>query len=583
MNFLPNSSTTPAIDVFTDSPNRVASSPINPGTGPTKIPLYQKKSAKNRWLVGLGVIGLITAVIGLAVTLQLSRQGQDLGKKAAPATTLTLQTSDTSVTLNQVFSVNINTDTGANVVKALDISLTYDPTVLQLQDVTKGTWLEKSTVAIKKIDQTKGEALIGLVIYPTEQPNYVTGTGTSAVATFKALKASPSTSIKFDRTFSVAGAANEHQNVVSNYNDLILSVAEELGPPIDTEANFIVYTYEACLPQNSDGKATIILWQPETFTTATAIDVSTQSNFASYASKSTTGATTTSSGWLTTNGTGFRANGLADGQLFVFNPAVSYYFRLHYGSNAVSGVITYQATACAATGGTTNKQCNESCASNSECATNLICSNNKCRRDGNTGNESCVLPPDNGIHRSCNEYCSNTGECGSNYVCWYNQCRNPKDTTQANCKIPLKPGEVEGCNLYCANDGECASGLSCWYNQCRLAQNLTSQTCQVVPTAKPVSANRIYPTATPTPLKVKAKIVIDGQPSPTKAFVMPTSRPTTRPTLIPTMPAKVATKGNSAGFLSAVPAILGIVFIGVVGLIFWPQIKTRISPPKPNS
>ncbi len=539
---------------------------------------------KQVWAFIMALI-LIMGGAGLLTTLQLAQVPQDLSKFAAPATSLSLDVLDDQVKENQVFSVAVVANSGSNVIKAVDIGLTFDPTVLQLQDVTKGPWLANAEVAVKKLDQTNGKALIGLVIPPAASPNYVTGQGTAAIATFKALKPSGGTTIRFTAPETVAGAANEGQNVINNYSDVSFPVMEG---GVSANDSLFAYSYEACIYQGSNGHSMYILWKADAYPSISTIEVSETSNFSAYADKSVAGAKVEASGWSVTDGTNFRSGG----QFFNFNPDVTYYFRVKYDGDKRSGVVSFKPVSCAGTGGTNFQQCNQNCNSNSDCGTNLVCSNNRCRRDGNTGDDKCLLPPDKGIKRACNEYCSDSSECGSGLSCWYNQCRNPKDTTIANCKLPLAPGEVEGCNRYCADTTECSSGLTCWYNQCRLAANLQNNKCQVPRAASTTSTGGVggstattRPTVAPTGKKIVIKGSIDKTPTASPTAVRPTAaivisaKPTVKalPTTLPTARITSQKVGSTFGW---VPGVLGVILLVVIGLIAWPQIRAAMNPPR---
>ena len=543
-------------------------------------------------LVSLGLLGIL--IFGLMAAINLTLQIQDLAKKAAPATTITATTANPVVSEGQIFSVEINVNTDVNIVKAADFGLVYDPTYLQLIEISKGNWLSQANEAIKIIDQAAGKTLFGLVLPRSASPAYITGQGTAVVATFKALRNNPEVKIDFDRALTVVGAANEQQNAIALYIPLSLGITTVVTPP--SENGFIIYSYVACFSQNSDGHSTYCLWKVADYADVKTIEVSEHSDFSQLSSKNVAGATNTLPyGYLLSDGTNFRLGNNSDGAVLSFRPDVTYYFRLNYGLNLKSPIVIYKPPSCAGTGGTSIKQCNEACTNSNECLTNLTCKDNKCRRIGNETNDKCVLPPDGGIHRGCNEYCSNDGECGSGYKCWWNQCRNPRDTTNASCKVDLKPGEVEGCNIYCANDGECATGLKCWWNQCRLAQNTSSNICQLKPTAAPAQNKGdevIYtkPTkksATPTTapratVSAKVKIITDEIPaaSPTFIKLLKTAVLPTQPPVQPTL-AKTGSNNAATNFLNAIPMLLVIIFLALMGLLFGPQVLAMIRAKTP--
>jgi hypothetical protein len=543
-----------------------------------------RAAVKKQLWAFVATLALVLVGAGLLTTIQLAQQNQDISKQAASATSISLSPLENPVKVDQVFTVAVMTNADTSVVKALDISLAFDPTVLQLQDVTKGAWLSQAEVAIKKLDQTNGKAFIGLVIPPTASPNFVTGQGVAAIATFKALKESTSTAVTLNTAETVAGAANEGKNIISNYSNTTLAV---MSKDDTANGNLVIYSYEACIYQGANGHSLYMLWRPDTYPSATAVEVSETSNFSSYGDKSVVGAKVESNGWSVTDGTNFRKGG----EFFNFNPDITYYFRMKYDGDKRSGVVSFKPTACAGTGGINYQLCNQNCNSNSDCGTNLVCSGNKCRRDGNTGDDKCVLPPDKGIKRACNEYCSDSSECGSGLTCWYNQCRNPKDTTIATCKLPLAAGEVDGCNRYCADSSECGSGLTCWYNQCRLEKNLQNNKCQVPRATSGTTSNKggvgstTKPTATPTGIKVIIKGTVNKTPTVAPTLARPTAsivisaKPTVKAAVTVKPTAGVTSKKVSSS-LGWVPGALGIILLVVIGLIAWPQVRAAMNPPK---
>lgn len=390
-------------------------------------PAYHKRQRHHLLGIFLTVFAAVgLSAIGIFVSRQLVSQTQDLNSKAAPTTTLSLTTSQAQPKVGETFTVNIEANTGTNVVKALDINLEYDQNVLQLLDMTKGSWLSQAREVVKTIDHSNGTGLFGLVILPTANPAFVTGKGTAMTATFKALSSASQTTIAFNTPNTLAAAANERQNVVSSYANVSVAV-------------------------------------------------------------------------------------------------------LSNGSSTSPG-----------------KQCNESCGNSSECRATLVCDGGKCRRDGNLGDDKCLLPPDKGIQRGCNQYCANDAECGGGLKCWWNQCRLPQNQTDANCQVPPTP----------------------------------MPTAVVTRAPRPTREPTLIPTSTPTPTparaNVSATVRIDSEPSPTKRVTVADFPTQTVP--VTQVPAQQPS--SSIDFLSWVPAILGIVLVGLAIMLFGPQLKALVNPPK---
>lgn len=108
---------------------------------------------------------------------------------------LYLQPANLNLSSGEDFNVELKTTPIANL-KAYSISLSYDPTFLDLQGVTEGSFLSTNgtTFFYKTIDNDKGETLIDCSILGSELG--VSGEGTLTTLSFKSLK-SGSTALTF--------------------------------------------------------------------------------------------------------------------------------------------------------------------------------------------------------------------------------------------------------------------------------------------------------------------------------------------------------------------------------------------------
>jgi hypothetical protein len=104
-------------------------------------------------------------------------------------------------------------------------------------------------------------------------------------------------------------------------------------------------------------------------------------------------------------------------------------------------------------------------------------------------------------------------------------------------------------------------------------------TAIVTRTPRPTRTPTLEPTVTPIPTlaraTVSASVRIDSEPSPTKRATVadfPTQAPIV--TQIPTPPPT-----SASDFLSWVPALLGIVLVGLALMLFGPQLKGLFSRP----
>jgi len=117
---------------------------------------------------------------------------------SASAASLQLDPVTVSTPSGETFEIKVNVDAGTDNVKSADAWISYDPTVLQAETVTDGTFFS----AVNKDLSTSGKAYVsGMVDDPTKP---VTGKGTIATITFKALTDGTDT-LKFD---CVAGSTN---------------------------------------------------------------------------------------------------------------------------------------------------------------------------------------------------------------------------------------------------------------------------------------------------------------------------------------------------------------------------------------
>lgn len=263
------------------------------------------------------------------------------------------------------------------------------------------------------------------------------------------------------------------------------------------------YTYESCWNEQSAGQSTYIIWDKTRFPNVTNLSVSTTSSFTGFANKDITNATNMANNYLATDGTNFRTVSDGKNDLWVFWPGYTYYFRLYYGNNQRTGVISYYVPKCAGVGGVAYKQCNETCTANKDCASNLACVSGQCRRADNATSTICASQPDKGLNRACNEYCADNKECGNGYSCWWNRCRLPQNLENTSCAaVTTKrsqtrtnttyviPGSADSapasitpemsCNETCRTNRDCAANFRCYLGACRLSDNVASLKCQTL-------------------------------------------------------------------------------------------------------
>ncbi len=187
------------------------------------------------------VILVVSLILFLAIpaTVFVSMRNQELRKKAAPATTLTLAPTTITKTVNEEFTLEARMDTAENQIVAVELNITFDPAKLQAEWIHNGTMfpniLSSGTVG-------NGTASIALGATNTTTP--ITGTGTVATIKFKALAAtSAPVAVRFSSDTFV-GALNEGSTnaLTSSVPSTITITGSEGATPTPTTASSITPT-----------------------------------------------------------------------------------------------------------------------------------------------------------------------------------------------------------------------------------------------------------------------------------------------------------------------------------------------------
>lgn len=155
-------------------------------------------------------IGII--LLAIPLTVFFVGKNQDIRKKAAPASTLSLSPSAITKKVGETFTVEAKIDTGTNQVGVIQIRVVYDPAKLEAVDITNGP-LAPSISVSGKVDST-GKASITVGAKNNTQP--ITGSGTVAIITMKAIAAAASpVSVRFTPLpDTYANAIGEADNVL---------------------------------------------------------------------------------------------------------------------------------------------------------------------------------------------------------------------------------------------------------------------------------------------------------------------------------------------------------------------------------
>ncbi len=137
------------------------------------------------------------------------------------ATTLTLTSIDAIIGLNQNSPVNVQINTSTNSVIGVDLDITFDPSLLILNNITAGSFFTNPDITNKVIDNSGGHAKVTISIPPGT--NARQGAGTLAVLNFKG-KALGGTRIDFGTDTLVAATNMEGQNALRSAAGLDINV-----------------------------------------------------------------------------------------------------------------------------------------------------------------------------------------------------------------------------------------------------------------------------------------------------------------------------------------------------------------------
>ncbi len=176
------------------------------------------------------VLILVSLLLLLAIpaSVFLSMRSQELRKRAAPATTLSLTPATLTKAVGEDFTLEVKMDTADNQIVAVELNLTFDPTKLQAEWIRNGTMfpniLSSGTVG-------SGTASIALGATNTTTP--ITGTGTVATIKFKALAAtSAPVSVRF-ATDTFVGALNEGStNALTSSTPATITITDTTGATV---------------------------------------------------------------------------------------------------------------------------------------------------------------------------------------------------------------------------------------------------------------------------------------------------------------------------------------------------------------
>lgn len=160
-------------------------------------------------------IGMIVLFAGIIAGVLLVKRNQDFREKAAPASTLRITSTSSSVNPGDTFNLDVLMNTGENSVTGVDIVVNFDASNFEVSSITKGTGISNLTSEIRNtFDNTAGTVTYSA--YTLDKNNGVNGSGVAVLRiSMRAKDSATSGSYLFDFASSTAIAGTgEGQNVL---------------------------------------------------------------------------------------------------------------------------------------------------------------------------------------------------------------------------------------------------------------------------------------------------------------------------------------------------------------------------------
>lgn len=174
------------------------------------------------------IIVSILILLAIPLTVLLVSRNQELRKRAAPATTLTLTPTTLTKQVGDEFTLDVHMDTATNQVVAVQVSLAFDPTKLEAEWIHNGTMLPN---IISSGVVGNGTAAIALGAANTTTP--ITGTGLVATIKLKALaKTDSPITVKFAADSFVGALGEGSTNVLTSTIPSTITISG--GTTVDT-------------------------------------------------------------------------------------------------------------------------------------------------------------------------------------------------------------------------------------------------------------------------------------------------------------------------------------------------------------
>ena len=198
-------------------------------------------------------IGL--TLLAIPATVFLVGQQQEIRKRAAPATTLSLSPTTVTKEVDETFKLNVDIDPATNQVTTVKVYLTYDPAVLTATAITNGANAPK--ILTSGIIES-GTASITVGAGSNAQP--IATRGTVAVITLQAIAGTgtATSNVQFASNTFVGGLNEPTANVLVGTTgaSVTISGAAPSLTPTTTPSATLTSTLTPTLPATTSGEAT---------------------------------------------------------------------------------------------------------------------------------------------------------------------------------------------------------------------------------------------------------------------------------------------------------------------------------------
>jgi len=182
----------------------------------------------------ISVFGLLFLVGGLIVGLNLVKQPQDIRKEAAPASSLSIYPSSQIKYPGQSINFTVRLDTGENNVVGVDLKLSFNPSVIQISQVSASSAISNfDTESKNEVDNLTGK--IKYIRFTTSASKAINGNFEILNITGNVVDTANSgfSLLSFDSDSIVSGLG-EGQNVLINTVPGRIDISELTTTPTPT-------------------------------------------------------------------------------------------------------------------------------------------------------------------------------------------------------------------------------------------------------------------------------------------------------------------------------------------------------------